>query len=102
VVGAATIEQRDLKKIDDEIVITVSGTVPLEVEGYMDKHVYYSEDFKDEDIYVSDGDWNDHVMAVSMTVETAFEVRLFYSPDEQKVIGHSVTLPQEIHDDWYK
>jgi hypothetical protein len=99
VVGSATIENRELKKIDDEIVITVTGTVPIEVEGYMDKHSYYSEE-NFENVYVSDPDWNDHVMAVSATVDTAFEVKLYYSPADKEVSGHDLTLLQEIQDDY--
>ena len=97
VVGSITVEDRELKKIDDELVIIVSGTVPIEVDGYMEKHTYYSEDDLD-DIFISDRDWNDHVMAVSKTVDTQFELKLFYSPDNQTVVGHSLTLPQEISD----
>ncbi|HEY2010596.1 MAG TPA: PIN domain-containing protein [Rhizomicrobium sp.] len=66
------------------------------------KHHYYSEGFKDGDIYISDPDWNDHVMAVSTTVETAFELKLFYSPEKKEVAGYALTLPQEIEDEWYK
>ena len=64
----------------------------------MDKHEYYSEDFKDAGIYISDRDWNDHVMAVSSTIETPFELKLFYSPESKAVTGHSLTLPEEIED----
>jgi len=102
VAGDVAVDDRELKKIGDEVAITVSGTVLLEVEGFMEKWAYYSGDFKDDDIYISDGNWNDHVMAVSTTIETEFEVRLLYSPKEQKVVSYSVTLPQEIHNDWYK
>ena len=72
VVGEATVRGRELKKIDEEVVITVTGTVPIEVEGVMEKHAYYSQ-AEDSDVHVSDHDWNDWVMAVSTTVETAFE-----------------------------
>ena len=99
--GGATIEDKELRKIDDELVLTVSGTVPIEVEGYMDKHVYYSED-DFEDVHVSDADWNDHVMQVSTTVETAFELSLIYSPQSKSVVGYSLTLPNETENDWYK
>lgn len=100
VVGDTTVEDRELKKIDDEIVIVVTGTVLIEVDGYMDKHEYYSEDFEDAEIYVSDRDHNDHVMAVSKTVDTPFELKLFYSPESKEVAGHSLELPGEIQDDY--
>jgi hypothetical protein len=100
VVGETAIEDRELRKIDDGIVIVVTGTVLIEVEGYMDKHAYYSEEFEDSEIYVIDGDWNDHVMAVSSTVDTPFELKLFYSPETETVTGHSLTLPDEIHDEY--
>jgi len=100
VAGDTTVEDRELKKIDDEIVIVVTGTVLIEVDGYMDKHEFYSEDFEDSGICVIDGDHNDHVMAVSKTVDTSFELKLFYSPETKEVTGHSLELPGEIQDDY--
>ncbi len=100
VVGSTTVENRELKKIEDEIVIVVSGTVPIEVDGFMDKHNYYSEEYEDSEFHVTDGDWNEHVMAVSSTIDTPFELKLFYSPESKKVTGHSLELPGEIQDEY--
>lgn len=103
-VGASEVDDVQLKKVDDEVVISVNGTVEIEVFGFIDKHAYYLDLEVDEgpDISVVDSDWNDHVMAVSSEVETSFELSLFYSVEDKEVTGHEVSLPQEIEDDWYK
>jgi hypothetical protein len=51
---------------------------------------------------VSDPDWNDHVMAVSSTIETPFEVRLYYSPADKQISGHDLVLLEEVEDNYYK
>lgn len=103
-VGSSEVKDVQLKKVDDEVVINLSGTVEIDVFGFIDKHAYYLDLENDEgpDISVEDADWNDHVMAVSAYIETAFELSLFYSVEEKSVTGYEVTLPQEIEDDWYK
>lgn len=98
-IGEVTVQGIHLTKVDDEVVINVSGTVEIEVSGFIDKHAYYREE-DGLDIYVTDPDWNDHVMAVSTTVETAFELSLFYSTATNEVTGYDITLPQEIEDEW--
>ncbi len=98
-VGETKIEDIRLTKVDDEIVINVTGTVDIEVSGFIDKYAYYSDNDMN-DISVVDSDWNDHVMAVSTDVETAFELSIFYSLETNTVIGHVVSLPQEIEDEW--
>lgn len=103
-VGASQISDVALKKVGDDVVINVSGFVDIEVDGFIEKHSYYSEIDIDggPDVYVVDADWNDHVMAVSSSVETPFELSLFYSVADKKVTGYTVSLPDEIEDDWYK
>jgi hypothetical protein len=88
-----------LTKVNDEIVINVTGTVEIEVSGFIDKFAYYRDD-NGIDVSVIDADWNDHVMAVSTTVETEFELSIFYSIETNAVIGHEISLPQEIEDEW--
>ncbi|MEL6170524.1 MAG: PIN domain-containing protein [Pseudomonadota bacterium] len=99
-VGEAEIGNIELVKADDEVFIKVSGTVEICVSGFMEKHEFYREMESGLDVSVDDSDWNDHVMAVSTYVDTAFEVRLFYSFESKEVAGYEISLPQEIEDDW--
>jgi len=103
-VGASGISDVIIKKVGDEVVINVSGFVEIEVDGFIEKHSYYMDLDIDggPEVYVVDSDWNDHVMAVSSLVETAFELSLFYSVADKEITGYEVSLPQEIEDDWYK
>ncbi|SNR34975.1 PIN domain-containing protein [Puniceibacterium sediminis] len=102
-VGPSEISEVILKKVDDEVVINVSGSVEIEVDGFMDKHAYYMDLDTDgaPNVFVVDADWNDHVMAVSSSVETAFELSLFYSVADKEITGYEVSLPDEIDDDWH-
>mmetsp|Transcript_28886 Transcript_28886/g.55048 ORF Transcript_28886/g.55048 Transcript_28886/m.55048 type:complete len:359 (+) Transcript_28886:677-1753(+) len=99
-VDVAEITETQLTKVDDEVVINVSGTVGIEVSGFIDKHAYYMDAEGGLDISVDDANWNDHVMAVSATVDTAFEIRLFYSFEDKEISSYEISLPQEIEDDW--
>ncbi|MBO6553735.1 MAG: DUF4935 domain-containing protein [Roseitalea sp.] len=98
-VGETTISEVNLTKVDDEVVINVTGNVEIEVFGFVDKYAYYSDSDLDN-VSVVDPDWNDHVMAVSTDVETAFELSIYYSLETNSVIGHKISLPQEIEDEW--
>lgn len=92
------IEGWDLKEVDrDEILITISGSVLIEVDGFIDKHDYYSIDIDDVDskLYVIDSNWNDWVMAVSTTIDTPFELALSYSKEEKNITGHTINLIEE-------
>lgn len=102
-VGASEISEVILKKVADEVVINVSGSVEIEVDGFMEKHSYYMDFDMDggPDVYVVDSDWNNHVMAVSSSVETAFELSLFYSVADGEITGYQLSLPEEIDDDWH-
>lgn len=97
-VGEPKIKDIRLTKVDDEIVINVAGTIDIDVYGFIDKFAYYHGEFKD--VTIDDADWNDHVMAVSTEVGTAFELSIFYSVGTNTVIGHEISLPQEIEDEW--
>lgn len=99
-IGPHSIDSVNLKKVDDEVVIKVSGSVELEVDGFMDKSAYYSAEHEDQKMYVVDGDWNDHVMQVSSTVTTGFDLTIFYSTQDSEVTGYEISLPQEIEDEW--
>lgn len=102
-VGESAVADITLKKADDLVVINVSGTVEVEVDGFMEKHSYYMDIDHSEgpDVYVVDADWNNHVMAVGCSVEIDFELSLFYSVVNKEITGYEVSLPQEIEDDWY-
>ena len=98
-VGDYEIDEILLTKVDDEIVIKVTGTVEIAVEGFVDKFAYYHDEISQ--VNVDDADWNDHVMAVSTFVKTAFDLNIFYSLKEKEIIDHKISLPQEIVSDWY-
>lgn len=99
-IGSHSIGSISLKKVDDEVVISVLGEVEIEVDGFMDKSAYYLHSDEDADIYVVDGNWNDHVMLVSSTVETDFDLTIFYSTENNEATGCEITLPNEIEDEW--
>lgn len=98
-VDEAGIESVNLAKADDQIVIKIVGTVEIGVDGFMEKFEIYHQE-EDASFYVVDDDWNDHVAAVAATVETEFELSVFYSLTDKKVIGHEIVLPQETGDPW--
>ncbi len=90
------IEGWDLKEVDrDEVLITISGSVLIEVDGFIDKHDSYSMDDVDSKVYVIDSNWNDWVMAVTTTIRTPFELALSYSKEENTITGHTVNLIEE-------
>lgn len=98
-VGEAKIESVNLAKADDQIVINISGIVEIEVDGFMEKfEVYDAEEMSG--ISVWDHNWNDHVAAVSTSVETPFEMSVFYSLEDEKVVGHEIVLTNEIKSYW--
>ncbi|MBK9586463.1 MAG: DUF4935 domain-containing protein [Alphaproteobacteria bacterium] len=99
-VGAHQIKNISLKKVDDEVIINISGGVDIEVFGFIDKHAYYHDDEDGIDVCIVDADWNDHVMAVSASVETDFELTIFYSIENNEVVGYEIDLPLEIDDGW--
>ena len=99
-VGRHSIDSVSLKKVDNEVLIIVIGYVEIEVDGFVEKWSYYSMEEDNPRMYVVDGDWNDHVMMVSSSVETIFNLTIFYSLDKNQVTGHEVSLPQEIEDEW--
>jgi hypothetical protein len=97
-VGAHSINAVTLKKVGEEVIITVTGMVDIEVLGFMDKFDFYQHD--GADVFVVDGNWNDHVMLVSSAIETPFELTIFYSTIEHVVTGREVSLLDEIEDEW--
>lgn len=99
-IGAHSINAVNLKKVDDEVILIVKGVVELELDGFIDKSDYYMAEHEDTNMYVVDGNWNDHVMLVSATTDTPFDMTIFYSLQSGEVTGSEISLPQEIEDDW--
>ncbi|HEX8625591.1 MAG TPA: PIN domain-containing protein [Allosphingosinicella sp.] len=99
-IGTHNIGSVSLKKVDDEVVIKILGDIELEVDGFIDKSDYYMHEHLGSDIFVVDGDWNDHVMFVSSTVQTSFDLTIFYSTETGGSSGYEISLPQEIEDEW--
>ena len=100
-VGEAKIESVKLAKADDQIVINIAGTVEIEVDGFIDKFdVYDAEEMSGVSVW--DHNWNDHVAAVSTSVETPFELSVFYSLENEQVVSHEIVLIDEIESYWEK
>lgn len=99
-IGSHSIDSVALKRVDDEVIISVTGSVEVEVDGFIEKWSYYGAETEDQNMYVVDGNWNDHVMMVSSTVETPFEMTIFYATEGAEVTGRAITLPEEIKDEW--
>ncbi|WNO53178.1 PIN domain-containing protein [Stakelama saccharophila] len=98
-VGEAKIESVKLAKADDQIVINIAGTVEIEVDGFIDKFDFYHAE-EMSGVSVWDHNWNDHVAAVSTSIETPFELSVFYSLDNNKVVSHEIVLTDEIENYW--
>ncbi|MGC1469983.1 MAG: PIN domain-containing protein [Sphingorhabdus sp.] len=99
-IGGHLIESVTLKKVDEEVVIYVTGNIEIEADGFINKFDYYHHDNDEASIWVVDGNWNDHVMLVSASIQTDFELTIFYSVQSSEVTGHETLLPQEIEDEW--
>jgi len=91
-----TIGETQLTGFEDDVIIEVSGTVEIEVTGFVEKHAFYLDDEEGLDVSVIDGNWNDHVMLVGASVETAFVLSIVYSKKDSAVAGYNLSLPQEI------
>ena len=102
-VGSDEISKIIFTKLDDNVIIKVMGTVEVEVIGCIEKFEYYcvTEDVSAVDIFIIDSDWNDHMMLVGSTIDTTFEISIFYSLEQKKIVGKEIVLPQEIENDWY-
>ena len=99
-VGAHSIGSISLKKVDDEVIINVLGEIELDVSGFIDKSDYYLHEDETAEMFVVDGNWNDHVMLVSSTIETGFDLTIFYSTSNGEASGYEISLPQEIENEW--
>jgi hypothetical protein len=98
--GLKSIDSVTLKRVDDEVVVNVIGEVEVEVDGFIDKSDYYMSEEDGPNMYVVDGNWNDHVMFVSSTANTPFDLTFFYSLTGKEITGREITLPDEIEDEW--
>jgi hypothetical protein len=99
-VGPHSVDSVNLKKVGDEVIITVAGNVEIEADGFIEKFNFYHLDDEKADFFVVDGNWNDHVMLVSATIETPFELTIFYSTVDHEVTGREISLLDEIEDEW--
>lgn len=94
-----TVTDRKLYKLGEDVMIEVSGEVSIEVDGFIEKSSYYFDEDGPE-FTVTDGNWNDHVMAVSQIIQTPFVVTAVYDVDEKTFGGHTFSLNDEIEDEW--
>lgn len=67
------IKDPEVKKLNDEFVVYFRLTLDTELEFYIDKSEYYSQDLS---YNVIDNDWNDHVMLVSQKEPIEFSVTM--------------------------
>lgn len=79
---------------DDEVLISFVGFAELEMDGYIEKYEYDLEEHAE--LFISDPDWNERVMAVSQTIETPIQIDIVYSKLAGRVAGRSVVLVDEI------
>nr|WP_121271687.1 PIN domain-containing protein [Pedobacter schmidteae] len=70
-----TIKNISVKKLSsDEFIVDVEFDLEMEVDFYVDKSDHYSSE--NEDYYVVDYDWNDHVVHVSQNIEVPMSMSL--------------------------
>ena len=90
------IVDREIRSLDDdEFLVTFSCEINAEISGFMEKSEYYSGD---HEVYVSDPDWNNWVMAVSTSATLPVQVNFTYSKSESGITGSDVDLPTEYSD----
>lgn len=90
-----TIRDWEIAELDeDDILISVAGSVDVEVEGFIEKHDLYHESY--EHVIVTDPNWNEWVAAVSQTIDTPFQLDMLYSRDKKKIEECAVQLINEI------
>ncbi|MBA2590543.1 MAG: DUF4935 domain-containing protein [Alphaproteobacteria bacterium] len=91
-VGEAHVAELDVSRLDDDqLLIELSGRIELELSGFIQKNDFYlMDEHESEDIYVSDPDWNDHVMRVSTSREFHFDMTVVFDEPKEKV--DSVTI----------
>lgn len=100
-VGEAKIESVKLAKAEDQLVINIAGTVEIEVDGFIEKfEIYGAEEMSGVSVW--DHNWNDHIAAVSTSVETPFELSVFYSLETEQAVAHEIVLTDEIESYWEK
>lgn len=87
-----------IKEDEDVILINISGKVYIENIGYMDKHECYSihDENTKKNFYIINADWSDHVMLVSFSDWTPFNLTLTFSKIGMVFIGYTIELPEEI------
>ena len=94
-VHGVTIEDWEAAELDqNEFLISFSGKVEVEADGFIEKHEYFMDEY--EELFINDPDWNERVMAVSQTIETPFRLEMIYSKCDANVGGHSIILENEI------
>lgn len=87
----------------DEILVTFSGAVDAEIEGYISKSDYrsYEDDYtskhkSNSKIFISDPDWNDQMMAASVCSKLQFEIELIIDKGEREIVSEEINFPAEI------
>ena len=97
-VGEGTFSSISYKKIDgNEILISIDGTIDVEIDGFIDQHEFYTmSDRKTSAISIVDRDWNDHVMSASTSEDISFKLSMAYSREDDEIAFVSLSLPDEI------
>ncbi len=90
-VEEAKIDTLSTAKLDEKyIMVSVFGSILVEVGGYMNKEDFQFE--AAEDVFVWDGDWNEREMWLQKTVGASFRVVMSYNRETKKVDGYAVEL----------
>ena len=79
---------------DDEMLVVFKGTADVKMEGCILKSVIYHE--RDLAINILDADWNEHMMAASVSHKLPFEIGLIIEKESRKITSRDISLPTEL------
>ena len=88
------------KVAKNNVLINVSGSVWVLIEGSMDRMDYAFA--MEQGIDIESGDVRDYDMHVSKDIKTPFELAILYSTKDKKILNHTITLTDEINYDRYR
>lgn len=89
----------NIYKVEDDLMVKITGSCECMFEGFIDKAEYYSE-YDMSDMSVSQ--WNDHVFAVEDEAMVEFEILAIYDPEGEDFDGQSFEVLNEIEPDWHQ
>ena len=79
---------------DDEIFVVFKGNADVEIEGCISKSEIYHE--REPTISILDSDWNERMMAVSVSHKLPFEIELIIEKESRKITSRDINFPTEL------